>query len=336
MGLHQGQGLVGGEGPVLDGVHPGPDGILDGVGGIGVGGHLHAQAVGGLHRHAHLLVGHQLQVRIVPGGSDAAGGHDLDQVRAPAAVLPHPDAGGVGGIDDAQVPARMGEVGVEGRARVPVPGRGAQRLQRHPHPRTPDLAGLDGVLQGDRLVAAADVTDGGEALLQHGGGKDLPVEGPVDGRVGHPVLGGIGAAGQLGGHMDVAVDEARRHRRLVQVDHPGPRGGGKAVADPADPAVMHQDGDIVPRRVGDAVQQGPGLDRHILRMGDGGEAQGCQGRGEGRGRKRHDGTFDSVGSPQPTPSGPLPQVGRPRISPRFGRGSAAHPAPGSTSRPPPR
>ena len=88
-------------------------------------------------------------------------------------------------------------------------GRRSQGLERDPKTGPGNLAGVDGIAYGDGVVAAAHIACRGEALLQHGANIDCGIEGAIDVRMGEPVFGGIGAAGQLRGDMHMTVDEAR-------------------------------------------------------------------------------------------------------------------------------
>ncbi len=82
VGLGEADAFVVDEGGVFDGVDAGVDGVLDGLGAVGVGGDLAAGGVGGVGCHLEFFVGVLLGSGLVAFAEDAAGGEDLDDVDA--------------------------------------------------------------------------------------------------------------------------------------------------------------------------------------------------------------------------------------------------------------
>ena len=274
--LHQFKGLRRGEGTVLDGINPGADGRLDGPGGINVCGHLQAERVRRLDRHPHLLVRHQLLVGIVPGGGDATRRHELDHIGAPALVLAHAQPRLLGGVDDAVGPTGMAQAGIEPAARIPVARRRPQRFERDPQPRAGNFAGIDGIAHGDRVVTATDVPGAGETLLQHGPAEHRAVERPVDFGMSEPILRGVDLARQLAGDMHMTVDETRHDRLTGEIDAFDPGRRLEAGLDGGDAIVVNKNGNLLPGRGRDPVQQSAGVNDDI----PGERRRGAKGHGE--------------------------------------------------------
>ena len=140
-----------------------------------------------------------------------------------------------------------------------------QRLQRHPEPWPQNAAVIDGGAQGDGFRSAADVSGGGEALLQHSARKLRAVKAPVDIGMGQPVLGRIRARGQLGGDVDMGVDEARHDGGVGQVDDLGALGRHEPRFDRGDLAIVDEDRDLGARLGQDTVDQPSGMNHRVLR-----------------------------------------------------------------------
>lgn len=69
--------------------------------------------------------------------------------------------------------------------------------------------------------ATANISSGSESLLQHRVAKFGSVKGAIDVRMGQPVFDHVGTAGQLGGDVNMGIDEARYNGRIRQIDYLG-------------------------------------------------------------------------------------------------------------------
>ncbi len=176
----------------------------------------------------------------------------------------------------------MGKLGVESAARIAMTGGRPQRLQRDPEPGPGDLARRDGIADRDSVIAAAHVAGAGETLLQHGTHEDGAIEGPVQSGVREPVFGGVHAAGQPGRDVDMAVDKARHHGLAGEIDDLGTGWFDKAGLNRGDAVVVDEDGNLVARRIGHAVEQCAGVDHHVAGEGGCREQRNdqCSARGE--------------------------------------------------------
>lgn len=73
---------------MFDGIDPQLDSVVDRLMAVGMGGDLHAEAMGGVNHRLDLVIGHQLGLRVVPDRHDPTRRHDLNQVGALAPQKP--------------------------------------------------------------------------------------------------------------------------------------------------------------------------------------------------------------------------------------------------------
>ena len=201
---------------VLDGAHPGAQGVLDALRRLRVG---HDVGAGGPGNGDDLgdLVGQELrELRVRRRRQHATGRGDLDVVGTRAQDLPSPRAHLLRTVDDAARHPRVGRHVHVDPARhhaVVVPTGLAQQGHRDPHARAFHHAVLDRLLDAD--IGEAGVADGGDPDVQGAtevsrGGHELVAQAALQ-RV-HPVK----VAGH--GQVDVAVEQAGQQREAGAVD----------------------------------------------------------------------------------------------------------------------
>src|SRR6266404_541547 len=159
--LGEGDAFVVDQAGMFDGVDAGSDGVLDGLSAVRMRGDLAAELVGffgdGLHFFERIL----RRAGLVAFAEHAAGGADLDDVRAVLHGFPDFGASGPGAVGDA-----FGLVMIFGREQIVVAmaARDAKRRARSAHTRALDVAGVDGVAEGNvRVTARAHVSNRGKA-----------------------------------------------------------------------------------------------------------------------------------------------------------------------------
>ena len=176
---HQRHAFVVHERPVLDGVHATPDGALDALRAVGVGGHVSAVEGGLLDGGADLLLGQLRHAGVAVVGHHRTGGDQLDQVCPAVQDPPDHPAYVVEGVHDTDPQLgghqRFG-VGSE-PADVAAATGAADVGTGHHHPRSGRPAGLDRVAERDvdEGAVGADVAHAGEAGEQGVAGVADPV-----------------------------------------------------------------------------------------------------------------------------------------------------------------
>lgn len=153
---------------------------------------------------ADLLLAEPLVVGVVVRAAHAAGGAELDHVRAVPQQPPHRHPHLVGGVGDLAQPRRGVEAAGQGEVRV------AAGVPEQPHGGPDARADGQSRLHGRAVPGgqAAQVAHGGDARLQ---GAPHPLGGPEDL---HRRIEPYSVAQVLGGlhaEVDVAVDEAGQH-----------------------------------------------------------------------------------------------------------------------------
>src|SRR6266403_1531905 len=162
--LGEGDAFVVDQAGMFDGVNAGADGVLDGLRAMRVRGDLATELVGFFGDGLHFLEGVLRRAGLVSFAEHAAGGADLDHVGAVLDGFAHFGASGPGTVGDA---FRL--VVIFGRQQIVVAmaARDAKRRAGSAHARTFDVAGVDGIAEGNiRVTASADVPNGGEAGAQ--------------------------------------------------------------------------------------------------------------------------------------------------------------------------
>ena len=151
-------------GTVFDGIHAGLGRPQNALRSVRMGCDLASQAMRVGHDGLHLLQRVLRGLGIVAVRKHAAGGANLDQVGAVLDGL----ADLVLHAFDAVGHAVGGDVIFEGQqVVVAVPAGDAERRAAHQHARAGNIAGVDGIAQGDVAVAlGTDVAHGGEAGLE--------------------------------------------------------------------------------------------------------------------------------------------------------------------------
>ena len=174
MAEHQLDALVVEQRSVLDRPDAGPDGLLDALGAVGVGGHEGTALGRLLDRDADEGLRHLDVVDVRAAGQDRAGDDDLDEVGAAVEDASHggPNLGLVAHDPDARVGRPRGAHRQAGQLAAAFRCRdvGAGAL----HARTGHPAGVDGVAQGavEEGPEGAHVADRREAGLE--GGRGVP------------------------------------------------------------------------------------------------------------------------------------------------------------------
>ena len=186
---------------------------------VGVGRNRQVQLVRRVKDGLKLRVVHLDVVRIIVGSGKAAGGHDLDEVRAQLLLPPHGGRKEIGAVAEAGVELfhEIAEhrVGAHGLRHVGVAAGGAQQVRGHDQARAGQMAFVDGALDV-QLVGfpePAHGTDGGYAAVQ----------GPLGRAVGGQRAVAVGIVNGVGVHiapveilrMHVGVDDAGRHGQMA-------------------------------------------------------------------------------------------------------------------------
>ena len=217
---HQVDGLVVQEDAVLDGVDPGPDCVLDPLCSLGMGHDLDSPAEAAFLDHdPQLLLGELGEFRVVRGAEDAAGGADLDHLRAGPQDLPHLLAHLLHAVAEAAGVARVGREEVQGVAgehpAVPVAAGGGEDGDADLHAGAQDQPLLHGLLHahvrapgvphaGDAgLHRAAHVVDGLVEVEREGRGQQLGDVDPLQ----HEVHVGVDEAGEDGAALGVDLGD---------------------------------------------------------------------------------------------------------------------------------
>ncbi len=222
---------------VLDGVHAGAHGPFDPLGAMSVRCHTAAPHVGFVDQRLHLLqrilrCAHRPLFRQNPGGGD-----HLDHICSVLDVEPHLLAdlidavGDAGEVVELQIRGEPGYVGV-------AAGR-ADGQTGHLQSRANDLAGIDGLAQGDvDEFDGADVAAGGETGHQGAAGVDMGRDGDVDGRLAEQPLVVVA---RLRGDVCVGVDQAGQDSGVTQVEDGGALRHGDVGFDRLDAVPLDQD-----------------------------------------------------------------------------------------------
>ena len=218
VALHQANGLGVQIGAVLDRVAPGAQEAVDPVRAVGVGRDLPPHAMRRPDNGTQFLVRELLAQTRRRVRQHAAGGRDLDDV-GPG---PHLGTHRPHAIVDARAHA-LGRQQVHDvlavAVDVAVTAMDGHRRAGRDDARSRNVAAADGVAQGkDRLVRPAQIGHGGEAGHQGAAGVA---------RTDHRLFGiGLGDLFQppvrvlLAGQVNMAVDQARQHERVAQIDDP--------------------------------------------------------------------------------------------------------------------
>ncbi len=111
---------------MLDRIDADRAGMVDRLGAMGMGRHGQVQGVGSIDHGLDFGVGHQLGLWIVTHAGDAARGHDLDQVDAVAEMLAHFLHRLVRPVDNAILPAGLGQRRIKAVGRIAMAAGGAQ------------------------------------------------------------------------------------------------------------------------------------------------------------------------------------------------------------------
>ncbi len=243
---------------MLDAAHPGPQRPVDRPRGVGVRADVPVGRRRLLDRRSDLRDRILRRVDAVGGGGDAAGGHDLEVVRAPPQLLPGGPPDGVHPVGHRADPRPEAASGrrpsVAGRPHVAVTAGLAQRVPAEEQPR-PGQQAL-GLGAGQAVIGAAHVAHGGEPAAQH------RPHGPggVRGDVGARSVLQVPQLGREGGDVHVPVDQTRHEVPAGDVQLVGVR-RGQIGADRRDRCVVHPDVGGAPRPVGQIEDVAAAQDR---------------------------------------------------------------------------
>ena len=214
---HQLDALVVEQRAVLDRADPRPDGLLDALGAVRVGGHERTARGSLLDRRPDERFGQLDVVDVGAAGQDRARGDDLDEVGAAIEDASH------GGTHlrlvahDADPRVRRAG-GADRQARELAAALGCRDVRaRRLHPWTDDPAGVDSVAQGavEEGPKGADVADGGEACPE-GCGRVAGTDEHLL-RLAHGDRRHVGAF-DVADEMRVAIDQARQDGERGEVD----------------------------------------------------------------------------------------------------------------------
>jgi hypothetical protein len=213
-------------------------------------------------------------LRIVASAEDAAAGHDLDQVRATLVMIAHRGHHFHRAVDHAMKQAQRIERLIRiARVRgIAVTACGTKRLQRNPHARTGDHAGIDGVFQRQvQTVGGADAADGGESFFENAprgnGGGENGIEIGARSALDLRGLSSAAGSGTAAAHMFVAIDQSRQHGCGGKVNHLRAGRRDESGLHRGDFPAFDEDGNLRARRSRYAIDQAPGVNHDVLRRG---------------------------------------------------------------------
>ena len=197
-------------------------------------------------------------------GQDATRCGDLDHIGAAAdqgahgfAALRRTVAGGFRGEHVQHVEREPVDVGMPTRRRHGAAGDAQAR--------TGHIAIIDRVAQGQAgFEIAADILHRGEAGHQSGAGIAGAVEGEIRGRMGE--AGEAAARPEFRLQVDMAVDEARHHIIIGQIDDGRAVRGDNTGLDALDAFTAYQDGLVLQRVLSGHGQQPAGMDHGQRRL----------------------------------------------------------------------
>ena len=182
--------------------------------GVGVGRDRPVEGVGRVDDGTQLVVGQLAVLGRVIGREEAAGGHDLDKIRADLDLVAHgvPEKvrarahGRVLGLEE----AGQGRVGRKRLGGVAVAARRAQEVRRRDHARAREEARVDSAAHVEHVILAepADMADGGEAARERAARAFGRGQGAHAVRVVDRVLGDLAPVKKR--RVDVGVDHTRR------------------------------------------------------------------------------------------------------------------------------
>ena len=289
--LHQREDLVVHVGAVFDADHAALDRAAHAFLAVRVGRHPVAVVLGGGHHGGHFVFGELRAVAVLGVAQHAAGGGDLDHVRAFLVALAHGGAGFVGTVDHALDRAgrahRLRQLAVEAVGDVGVAAGGGDRTAGGVDARAVHQALVDRVAQGQGGVAA-QVAHGGEAGLQ---GLARVAGGAQHGELGVEAEAfGIAVGAGLAVQVHVQVDPAGAAGVALEVHRARAVHGRQAGADLAHLAVGDHHGLVGLAAAAGAVEQLAAVQGEGLGLGE-------RRAGQGKGRAAADGGSGAWGSP---------------------------------------
>ena len=245
-----------GIGAVFDGIDAELDGVIDRLISVGVGGDLHAQGMGCVDHGLDLVIGHELQLRVIADRHDAARRHDLDQVGALATQATDRAARRLRAVDQIVGPAGVGKFGIQAVQGVAVAAGRAERRARHPHARSGRQACVDGVLEcDDNAGRAADIANRGEARQQGRAGVVDRIDLVIEVGAGHGGVDRITPMIALG-DVDMVVDQAGQDGSAGKVNDLRAFGArGETFLNRNDSLVVDDDRDLFAGGLARAVDQ---------------------------------------------------------------------------------
>ncbi len=256
--LHHVQVFLVEEAAMLDGIDAGTNGAFGGFRSVGVRGGFAMKRMSFVDQRGQFLLRELRRVDIVCGREDAAGGADLNNVRAIFVIEAHRVASLIRTIDDAV--ERAGLTAEDACAKtvliVAVTAGRTERTDTDEHARTGNVAVRDGIAKADiDVIGRADVADSSET----GHKRDARVDAGVQGALGDGLLqalkfGAVVVVRKRKAEMRVGVDEAGKKRSLAQIDDFRARGDSCTWTDAADPPARYDDEPGSDQRVALAVE----------------------------------------------------------------------------------
>src|SRR5882672_1690346 len=269
MLLGKGDAFVVDQAGMFDGVDAGADSVLDRLRTVRVGGDLASELVGFFRDGLHFFERVLRRAGLIAFAEHTAGGADLDDVGAVLDGFANFGAGGPGTVGDA---FRL--IMIFGRQQIIVAmaASDAKRRAGSAHSRTFDIAGVDGIPEGDvRVTARAHVSNRGEA-----GAQRKP-------RVLHPGNGfawnrnseaGVATGCGIAREMRVHVDKSWQTRGVRKIHRHNAAGEfrGRKGADGGDrSAIVEHNGLVGQNFAGTNVEQFPAANGSRRSVSDGGQ-----------------------------------------------------------------
>ena len=250
-------GVVG-QACVFDRVDTGAQRAVDAFGAVRMRRNAQPQHMRLVRHRLHFIERHLLRADGIALGQDAAGGADLDHLRAVLVHLAHQRAEFLGRIGN------VGPLPVERRRQfggVAMPPGGAQRIGRGHNTRAGDFTLFDGLTQRDiGKSVGPDIAHRGEPRVERATrignahhGAELVGE----------LQAGIAAEPGIAGQMDMHVDQAGQQRARPQIDDSGAcRNRIALVPDSADPPIDDHHLRIIDAFLPDDVDHVSGTHHH--------------------------------------------------------------------------